>query len=111
MAAISAASPKPSPLKSPAEATEKPKKSLKFVAVRMTSASASARLVPVVLPKKIKALPDKEFPLLSSPCNKTSPEFFLKLISLFVISSLSLSDSCDVEGKLLLLINGVWELL
>ena len=56
----------PSPLKSPAEATDIPKKSFELCPFRMTSASASARLVPEIPPKKIKALPELLCPLLSS---------------------------------------------
>ena len=57
----------PSPLKSPAEATDRPKYSLALCPLRITLASASARLVPVIPPKKIKALPESFVPLLSSP--------------------------------------------
>ena len=56
----------PSLLKSPAEATETPKLSPALCPFKITSASASARLVPVIPPKKIKALPESLSELLSS---------------------------------------------
>ena len=59
-------SPLPSPLKSPAEATSAPNRSESLCPFRITLASASARLVPVIPPKKIKALPESLAELLSS---------------------------------------------